>query len=116
MTTPRRPVLHGRVLPFHAMTPTQQADHLIAAHGFGADYFWRATPPSLAALDSDTDVLHAWQQTDPRFTDDDAGGYCYPLPSQRGPWHDDDHAEYAPHGGGDYCPHTHDKPTPEPQP
>lgn len=99
-----------RVIPWEAMTPTQQAEHLVHAHGLGADYFTIAEVPALANL-TDAQIVQAW--VDPHNALGQASqGNSYPHHSARDSWHEQDHHEYPADGGplDDHLKHTHDKP------
>lgn len=89
------PLLHGRAIAWAAMTPDQQAEHLVHGHGFNHDYF-AGHEGVLAALADEDLVGHFAGAWDAR---------------QRAHWHDGDHFEDGP----DFPPrfvHTHDKVVP----
>jgi hypothetical protein len=101
--TRTRPVAHFK--PWEAMTPREQAEHLVHAHGFDSEMFFRADVPSLSRLLIDVDVVDAF--TTGEHPDDDAHGYSYPSAEGRDLWHAEDHEEYE--RGGGPIDHDHTK-------
>lgn len=86
-----------------AMTPREQAEHLVNVHGFEDSYYWRDNVPALAALDSREAVVEAF--TSGTLTNEDVPtGESYPHPLGRDGWHEGDHEMGSESGG---TPHTH---------
>lgn len=87
--TTTRPVI-ARFIPFEAMSPRQQAEHLVHAHGFDDTYFWRSDS-ALIELDTKTAAVDAW--TDNRFQRLDTRDESFPCAAGRDGWHEGDHAD-----------------------
>lgn len=101
----RTPVL----APFAAMTPLDQALHLVYDHGFGRDHF-AAVPdghPFATRIATDDQVVQAFVSTPFADLEPLSDGYSFPCTEGRADWHDGDHEE---HPAGDGCvegPHVH---------
>lgn len=77
------PVAH--FIPWSQMTPRQQAEHLVYAHGFDSDYLGMTGDPDA--------VQHFLSRT----------------ARARADWHTPEHGDDYLHGGRDNCQHDHDK-------
>ena len=60
----QRHARHAHVIPFAAMTPDQQVDHLMDAHGFDEDYY--AEGPTGDDGPTREEVRARWLAEDPR--------------------------------------------------
>lgn len=93
----------ARVIAWDAMTPRQQAQHLVYIHGFDVSYFSWSDESPFSGMDN-SGIVDAFLTE--RFTDENAEGNSYPHPEGRDGWHAGDHDEDPLSGGR---PHTHDK-------
>lgn len=101
LTVAAVPPLHwhavtAHVVPWDRMTPRQQAEHLVHAHGLDGDYF------DLQGIVNTAAAVDAWLTFRPPIAPDES----YAHPAGRTDWHDGDHD--AREG---YFPHEHDKTT-----
>lgn len=85
-----KPYLHGQVIAWEALTPRQQAEHLVHGHGFDEDYFHDPSRPE-PHNDELVEELARW---------DDA---------QRARWHEEDHKELQPEDSILRFIHDHEK-------
>ncbi len=78
------------VIPFDAMTPEQQTDHLMHAHGFDSTYGYELEAATDAAVRA---MFLGW------------------TAENRASYHDDDHREYGELECWPSQAHNHDKPS-----